>query len=162
MRVDIPKLEAELADSLKRIDDCRYCNAERLAEEIEADVLLIQCYLRAFEGTPLHECEYVKMPDGTYERAAHIYGWPKVGIEGEYRLQLGSNGCGRGYLGEGWTSFSGTLAPTINVKLRHVGYRYGSMWTFHRNRAGANRGVDFTVPLRVFEVVEESHEHVSV
>lgn len=68
------------------------------------------------------------------------------------------NGDASFYLSEGHVSFSGSLAQSVSkTLLRDTGEKQdGSFWFFHHNYAGAERGVYFHMPCRVFEQVVQS------
>lgn len=92
--------------------------------------------------------DWVDMPDGTQRRFTHNWG---------DSLQTT---CGNGdnesfyFASPGGMSYSGGLDPSIPVeRLQDTGeFRQGRAWFFHHDHSGANRGVYFTIPCRVYKV----------
>jgi len=67
-----------------------------------------------------------------------------------------SIGNGSLYLGNGYMSYSGSLDKTIpneNLVLTSD-IKDGDCWFFDKDRAGAGRGINFTVPCRVWKEVK--------
>lgn len=85
--------------------------------------------------------DWVKLPDGTYERLAND-------------RQTAPVGKGSFYIGaEGMVSYSGgfSYATLTKSTLRHTGeYKYGPVWTFSSNQVKAGNRVDAEVLLPVY------------
>jgi hypothetical protein len=90
--------------------------------------------------------DYVIFPDQHVERISHDWG-DKMQTTGG---QFGQNF----YLGrQGEASQSGGSNPGIpKAELTNTGKKMsGSMWFFHHDRAGAGRGIEFSIDCRVFQ-----------
>lgn len=88
--------------------------------------------------------DYVEMADGTLRRFTHDWG---------DEIQVSCTWCGGSfYFGHGRCDYSGALDPAIaKADLTDTGtLRDGPVWFFHHDRAGAGRGVDCTIPCRVY------------
>lgn len=91
--------------------------------------------------------DYLELPYGMVTR--FTYDW------GE-EIQIGG-GSHSFYLGTGgYTSYSGSLDPGIKKEyMVDAGYKKdGLVWFFHEGYSGGGRGVYFSVPFRVFKLVE--------
>jgi len=89
--------------------------------------------------------DFVRFPAGEIERISHDWG---------DSVQTSPVGAGSFYLSyEGNASFSGGLNPSIpKDSLRETDeIRKATFWFFHHDWAGADRGVRFEAPCRVFE-----------
>ena len=113
----------------------------------ERDDTLIENRRQAYESRPAtlpRVGEYVRMLDGTLQRFSYI--WP----DGAQTSHGGS-----WYLGNGGSSFSGSLNPIVPFeRLRLTNGRKGArFWVFHHDQWTAHNGVDFTIPVRIWEEV---------
>lgn len=88
--------------------------------------------------------DYVIMPDGTYERAAHVW------EDGIQTCVSGSFAMDNGY-----ASMSGSLNPSIpNEKLVNTGEtKEGKFWAFHHNMWMASNAIGISCACRVFKVI---------
>jgi hypothetical protein len=95
--------------------------------------------------------DFLRTPEG-FLRFTHDWGNE---IQTTVRPSHPCNGDASFYLSEGHVSFSGSLNPSIaKASLRDTGEKQdGSFWFFHHNSAGADMGVYFRIPCRVFEVI---------
>jgi len=95
--------------------------------------------------------DFLRVADGI-RRFTHDWG---DGIQTTVGKNHPCNGDSSFYLGEGYASFSGSLDPAIEkTKLRDTGETLeGSFWFFHHDFWGADCGVNFKIPCRVFELV---------
>lgn len=86
--------------------------------------------------------DWIDFADGVSRRISHS--WGEMGVQ--------TSKGGSWYLGEGYTSFSGSLYPTVPLETlaRTTELRPGSCWIFHHNLSGAGRGVDGEIPFRVW------------
>ena len=111
---------------------------------------MVDTYLKSWDS---HFCnspdvprvgDFVIMPDGTYERAAHV--WPN----GVQTCTSGSFALGNGY-----ASMSGGLNPSIpKEKLVNIGERKeGHFWTFHHDYWEAHNAIGIICSCRVFKVI---------
>ena len=102
--------------------------------------------------------DFLKLPNGKYTRFTHD--WGDSLQTGCLRIANESGNCGSFYLGSGSMSYSGSLDPAIDrskLKLTDE-IKLGRVWFFNNGEARAHNGIDFDVPLRVFELVEaEKH-----
>jgi len=92
--------------------------------------------------------EYVRLLDGRLHRFSYVHDF-----EDWQRAQTSAEGSW--YLGDGYASFSGSLDPGIPFeRLRVTGGRMGArFWLFHHDYAMAHNGVDFKIPVRIWEEV---------
>jgi hypothetical protein len=98
--------------------------------------------------------DFLRVPDSEgMLRFTHDWG---DSIQTTVRAKHPCHGDASFYLSDGYASFSGSLDPAIDkAKLRQTEETMpGSFWFFHHNFAGAERGVYFSIPCRVFEIVE--------
>lgn len=97
--------------------------------------------------------EHVRMLDGSMQRISHIWDW---GDDNEFPPSAQTSEGGSWYFGDGYASFSGSLNPCIPfTSLRFTGGRQGGeFWIFHHDHWQAHNGVTFTIPVRVWEVIE--------
>ena len=90
--------------------------------------------------------DWCLMLDGTERRFTHDWG---DSIQTTYSKQ----GGGSFYLGDGYMSYSGSLDPAIQKDCFQLTRetRNARVWFFHHDFWGAGRGVEFTVPCRVYQ-----------
>lgn len=88
--------------------------------------------------------DYLIMPDGTYERAAHVW---DDGVQ--------TTKCGSFALGNGYASMSGGLNPGIPKEKIVSTYekKEGHFWVFHHNHWTGSNAVGVKCACRVFKVV---------
>lgn len=88
--------------------------------------------------------DYIIMPDGSYQRASHV--WP----DGAQTSEGGSY-----YLGCGFVGMSGGLNPTIPFsQIKPTGEtKTGTFWTFHHDDMRADNGIGIKAVCRVFKVI---------
>jgi len=89
--------------------------------------------------------DFVRLANGELRRFAHHWG---------DSIQPTSKGGGSFYFFGSGMSMSGGLDPAIPIeRIVDTGEtRDGWCWFFHHGFSGAHRGVDFTVPCRVYAV----------
>lgn len=124
-----PRTEVDQPADLAVLDDR---NLEILRRNLEA--------LDKHDGPRVGD--FVEFADGVVRRFSHDWD--------EYGLQTSDGGSW--HLGNGFLSFSGSLHPTVSRETltRADEIRSGSAWIWHHDWSGASRGVDVTIPLRVF------------
>jgi hypothetical protein len=90
------------------------------------------------------------MLDGTTRRFTHDW---DDGLQTSCKDSCGCFYFGTGHGGGSYMSYSGSLDPTIPRKslVDLKMWKDGSVWIFHHDHWGANRGVYTLVPLRVFK-----------
>lgn len=88
--------------------------------------------------------DYIVMPDGSYERAAHV--WP----DGVQTCTGGSFALDNGY-----ASMSGSLNPgfPLDKIIPTDEKKEGNFWAFHHNVWTANNAIGIKTSCRVFKVV---------
>lgn len=89
--------------------------------------------------------DYVRFPTGEIERFSHDW---------DDALQTSPIRAGSFYLhSHGEASFSGSLNPAIPASSLSLSDENmnGEFWFFHHGSAGADRGVRFKVPCRVYD-----------
>ena len=97
--------------------------------------------------------DFLKVTDDSYLRFTHDW---DDSIQTTVRPKHPCYGDASFYLGgDGYVSFSGSLDHAIPKNtLRDTGAMLdGSFWFFHHNHSGAERGVYFKMPCRVFELI---------
>lgn len=139
-RLDIDRLHREITESAKLAHGVRYPSERETQKTIE----LIQKCWEGFHGKPPQQGEWVEI-NGECRRIAHV--WSR-NQDGTTELQAAISGST--YLFEGCGSFSGGLDSPVTMKLQHVGWRLASFWLFYGGSSGGGRGVQFTIPTRVF------------
>ena len=98
--------------------------------------------------------DYIRFSDGTFARFTHD--WNDSLQTTVYRSDHPCLGDSSFYLGEGYASFSGSLAPSIplaNIKPTDA-WKDASFWFFHHNWATAHNGVHFTMPVKIYELID--------
>lgn len=85
--------------------------------------------------------DYIIMPDGTYERFSH-----------DWIDSLQTSPGGSFHLGDGFTSFSGALNPSIPIEDIHpIDFKMcGNFWMWHHGFPGYHNAVGVTALCRVF------------
>jgi hypothetical protein len=87
--------------------------------------------------------DFVRFADGVVRRISYV--WPD-GVQ---------TSCGGSWhlFADGVSSFSGGLCPPVhpNTLTLTQDKRDGVFWFFHHDLAGAHRGVDCSIPCRVWE-----------
>lgn len=119
-------------------------------DNVDAEILAVRELLfNQIEGPRVGD--FLRTPEG-YLRFTHDWG---NAIQTTVRPSHPCNGDASFYLSEGHVSFSGSLDSSISkTLLRDTGEKQdGSFWFFHHNSAGAEHGVYFRIPVRVFEKV---------
>lgn len=103
--------------------------------------------------------DFLRMPDGTMHRVAHVYpaDWDDMaGVQPNYLANNWRERFGEGsyYLGRGYVSMSGSLDGWIAASRLTLTSetREGSAWFFHHDHARAHNGVTVSVPFRVYDV----------
>jgi hypothetical protein len=96
--------------------------------------------------------DFLRVPNGML-RLTHDWG---DSIQTTVSAKHPCHGDASFYLSDGYASFSGSLDPAIpKDSLRDTGETAeGSFWFFHHDFAGADRGVHFRIPCRIFERTE--------
>jgi len=91
--------------------------------------------------------DFLKLPYGLYTRFTH---------EWDDSIQTGGSEHGSYYLGDGYCSYSGGLDSGVKFKdIQPTSEtKEGKVWFFDKNMSGADRGVDFKIPFRVYELKE--------
>ncbi len=100
--------------------------------------------------------DYVRFPSGEIERFSHDW---------DVMFQTSPVRAGAFYLHDhGEASFSGSLNPAIPASSLSLSdeKRDGEFWFFHHGRAGADRGVRFNVPCRVYDTKAKYDGFVSI
>lgn len=95
--------------------------------------------------------DYVDLPDGSRRKFTHDWG---DGLQTTCGPRHPCHGDTSFYLGDGYTSFSGSLDPAIpRDKIQATDeVADGRFWFFHHGHTQAHNGVYFSVPCRVFKV----------
>lgn len=97
--------------------------------------------------------DYVRFPDGRMERVSFVAPREWGDMHG---VQTSTGGSW--YLGDGYSSFSGSLndfIPAARLKITDE-IRPGSCWFFHHDYWTAGGGVDVEAPFRVYELAAQS------
>jgi len=101
-------------------------------------------------GLP-HVGDWIRFPDGTHKRVAHV--WGEEYTDGEAIIQPTWPGAeGSFYLGDDYVSHSGGLESGIPLSRFALtdDRRDGDFWFFHHDWHTAHNGVHFTLPCRVW------------
>ena len=146
-------MKTELAESIKQSfamhanPSFRFLKGEQLEKEVAFDVMLIQGCLEAMDKIPhIVEGEWVNN-GGVYKQVAKV-------LDASSELVALQLGGGNHYLTKYGGDYSGSLDYPIDVKLKLTEEKkLGNAWIFHMGSAGAQCGVYFKVPFRVWEVV---------
>ncbi|HEU4344084.1 MAG TPA: hypothetical protein VFU31_21220 [Candidatus Binatia bacterium] len=80
--------------------------------------------------------------------------WTRFTHDWGDHIQTGGTENGSYYLGSGYLSYSGSLNPGVAHAdlLATTEQKEGRLWFFDHNDARADGGVEFVIPLRVFEL----------
>lgn len=129
-------------------------NTHKQAMETQVEISAVNAKILADRVSLLNERtdeprvgDYLKLPHGDYQRFTMSH---------EETIQTGSAGRSY-YLGSsGYISYSGGLDAGVkksDLKLTEE-VKDGIVWFFDEGFAGANRGKEFRIPFRVYELVE--------
>ena len=129
--------------TLTELDPTDYAIIERRANAL------------AEHGVPIVG-DWIDFPDGTRRRISHIWraDWMNDPDRGPgYQTSDG----GSWYLGDGYTSFSGSLYSTLqDPDLTPADEtRHGSCWFFHHDHHRAHNGIETAIPFRVWNTTQE-------
>lgn len=101
--------------------------------------------------------DYLLKPDGKYTRFTYFW-------ECDGQMQTGGSSGNAYYLGNGYLDYSGSLNSGLNINCleQTKELKAGQVWFFKDNRAGAGRGINFSMNFRVFRIREgaEYKEHL--
>jgi len=160
--IDIDKLREEITESAKLKDGIKFPSDAETDRTIDA----IQERWADYDGNGPMAGDYV-FQEGKFLRVAHVH---DRADDGSVCLQTA--GEGSFYLCHGSGSYSGGLDYPITIKVTHVGWKPARFWLFYGNSSGAHRGVQFTLPTRVFassplvfaapgqrNIIDECHPH---